>query len=233
MALPKIDVPIYELTLPSTGKTISYRPFLVKEEKILLMALEGEDQKEMIAAIKQIINNCVLEDNIEPRKLPLFDIEYILLNLRSRSMGNVIKTNYVHKDCIPVEIEIDVDTIEVKQNPEHKNKIELTDKIGVIMRYPDIGMMNMVDITGQKTEEVFDLVAKCIDQVYDEEDFYGKGDYTTKELKEFILNLTQDQFKKIEFFFSTLPKLSKELKFRCSCGYTEDIVLEGLSNFFG
>ena len=233
MALPKLDVPVYELTLPSNEETISYRPFLVKEEKILLMAVEGKDQKEMITAIKQILRNCILTKGIKPEELPLFDIEYILLNLRSRSMGDVITTRYVHKDCKPVELEIDVNTIEIKKDPEHTNKIELTDTVGIVMKYPDITMMNMVDVNGQKTEEVFDLIAKCIDQIYDEENVYGKTDYTTKELKEFILNLSQDQFKMIEGFFGDIPKMQKELDFECSCGYKEKITLEGLASFFG
>ena len=234
MALPKLDVPIYELTLPSNGETISYRPFLVKEEKILLMAVEGKDQKEMITAIKQIINNCVLTKEVSPEKLPLFDIEFLLLNLRSRSTGDVIKTRYVHKDCKPVELEINVNDIEVVKDPKHTNKIQLTDTVGMKMKYPDINMMNsMQDFTGQKTEEVFNLIAKCIDSLYDAEEVYNKTDYTPKELKEFVLGLTQEQFKKVETFFSTLPKMQKKVSFECPCGYKEQITLEGLPSFFG
>ena len=234
MALPKLDVPIYELTLPSTDEPISYRPFLVKEEKILLMATEGKDTKEITTAIKQILNNCILTDEIKPDKLPLFDIEYILLNLRARSMGDVIKTNYVHKDCKPVELEIDVRTIEIHKNPEHTNKIELTGDVGLIMKYPDITMMNQVqNIDTQKTDEAFNIIAKCIESVYDEENVYNKSDYTPKELKEFILNLTQEQFKKLEVFFETMPKLYKDIEFNCNCGYKETIRMEGLAIFFG
>ena len=234
MALPKLDVPIYELELPSNGDTISYRPFLVKEEKILLMAVEGKDQKEMITAIKQIINNCILTKGIKPDKLPLFDIEYILLNLRSRSTGDTIKTRYVHKECQPVEVEININDIEVVKNPEHSDTIQLTDTIGMKLKYPDINMMNtMGDITGEKTEEVFDLIANCIDSVYDEDTVYSRSDFTPKELKEWVLGLTQDQFKKVEQFFSTLPKMQKEVTFDCPCGYSEQITLEGLQSFFG
>ena len=147
---------------------------------------------------------------------------------------NVIKTRYVHKKCKPVELEIDINEIEVVKDPEHTNKIELTDTVGLIMKYPDITMMNsMNDITGKKTEEVFDLIARCVDQIYDEEKIYGKTDYTPKEVKEFILGLTQDQFKKLEVFFATLPKMQKKISFTCECGYTEKITLEGLSSFFG
>ena len=212
MSLPKLDVPIYELELPSNGETISYRPFLVKEEKILLMAVEGKDQKEMVTAIKQILTNCVLTKGVNPEKLPLFDIEFLLLNLRSRTTGDVIKTRYVHKDCKPVELEINVNDIEMVKDPEHTDKIQLTNTVGMKMRYPDINMMNgITDIAGQKTEEVFDLITKCVESVYDEEETYGKTDYTPKELKEFVLGLTQEQFKKVETFFSTLPKMQKKI----------------------
>jgi hypothetical protein len=234
MALPKLDVPVYELDLPSNGETISYRPFLVKEEKILLMAAQGDDQKEMVTAIKQIINNCIITKGIKSDKLPLFDIEYILLNLRSRSTGDVIKTKYVHKECKPVEIEININDIEVVKNPEHSDTIELTDTVGMKLNYPDITMMNSIsNITGEKTEEVFDLIANCVDSVYDEDTVYNKSDYTPKELKEFVLGLTQKQFKKVEFFFSTLPKMQKKIDFDCPCGYSEHITLEGLQSFFG
>ena len=172
MALPKLDVPIYELKLPSTNKKISYRPFLVKEEKILLMAMEGEDEGEITTAIKQIINNCIVTKNIDVDKLPLFDIEFILLNLRARSMGDIIKTSYIRKECPeekckPVEIEIDVNTIEVHKDKSHDPKIQLTDNVGIIMKYPDIELMAKYgnEFTGEKTEEAFELIIKCVDSV--------------------------------------------------------------------
>jgi len=233
MPLPKLDVPIYELKLPSNGKKISYRPFLVKEEKILLMAVEGEDQNEMITAIKQILNNCVLTKGVKIDKLPLFDLEYILLHLRSKSMGDIIKTRYAHKECQPVEVEIDVNSIKVSKPKGHTNKIELTDTVGLIMRYPDINMMNMVNIEEQNSEEIFNLIIECVDQVYDKENTYGKADYTIDEIREFLNTLTKDQFTQIETFFQTLPKMTKEFEFECPCGYKEKILLEGLTSFFG
>ena len=240
MALPKLDVPIYELKLPSTNKKISYRPFLVKEEKILLMAMEGEDEGEITTAIKQIINNCIVTKNIDVDKLPLFDIEFILLNLRARSMGDIIKTSYIRKECPeekckPVEIEIDVNTIEVHKDKSHDPKIQLTDNVGIIMKYPDIELMAKYgnEFTGEKTEEAFELIIKCVDSVYDYENVYSKADYNPDELKEFIEGFTQDQFKKIEHFFNTLPRMYKDVEFSCEkCGYKEDVRLEGLANFF-
>ena len=167
MALPKLDVAIYELELPSTEETISYRPFLVKEEKILLIAMEGEDQKEITKAIKQIINNCIVSQpapNVD--KLPLFDIEFILLNLRSRSMGDMIKTSYSRRgcedpDCKPIEFEIDIGSVSVHKDPEHTNKIELTDSIGLIMKYPDVNLMAGIgNISELKTDNAFDIIEK-------------------------------------------------------------------------
>lgn len=241
MALPKLDVPIYELKLPSNNKKVSYRPFLVKEEKILLMAMEGEDEGEVTTAIKQIINNCIVSKGIDVENLPLFDIEYLLLNLRARSMGDVVKTSYVYKNCKeekckPVELEIDVSKIEVEKDPTHDPKIQLTDNVGIIMKYPDMNMMTKAElIKGQlKSSDAFELITQCIEQIYDEENVYSKADYTPDELKEFIDGFTPDQFKKIEHFFNTVPKMYKDVEFKCEkCGYKEDIRLEGLAGFFG
>jgi uncharacterized protein (UPF0179 family) len=241
MALPKLDVPIYELTLHSTGKKISYRPFLVKEEKILLMAMEGGDEKEITTAIKQVINNCILNDEIDVETLPLFDIEYILLNLRARSMGDVVKIAYERKDCPeekckPVEIEVNVNEIEIKKDPSHDPKIQLTNDVGVIMKYPDMVMMTKYSggFEDQGAEQAFDLIIKSIESVYDEDNVYSKSDYTPKELKEFVEGFSQEQFSKIEEFFNTMPKMYKDVDFNCTkCGYKEEIRLEGLAGFFG
>lgn len=240
MALPKLDVPIYELNLPSDGKTITYRPFLVKEEKILLMAMEGEDEKEITTAIKQIINNCIVSPNIDVDKLPLFDIEYILLNLRARSMGDVVTTNYTRpgckeENCKPISIEVDVNTVEIERDPDHNNKIELTKDVGMIMNYPDIGMISKVtELSGEKSEDVFEVITRCIDQIYDADDVYSRSDYTPEELTEFVEGFTQDQFRKVEDFFNTIPKMYKDVEFHCEkCDYKESIRLEGLASFFG
>jgi hypothetical protein len=241
MALPKLDVPIYDLKLPSNNKKVSYRPFLVKEEKILLMAMEGEDEGEITTAIKQIINNCIVSKGIEVEKLPLFDIEYLLLNLRGRSMGDIVKTNYTRKscpeeNCKPVEIEIDVSTVKVHKDKTHNPKIQLDDKIGIIMKYPDIEMMTKYGgmVIKEKTEDAFELIIKCIESVYDEDTVYSKSDYTPDEIKEFVEGFTQDQFKRVEHFFNTLPKMYKDVEFNCErCGYKEEMRLEGLASFFG
>ena len=242
MALPKLDVPIYTMQLASTGEEIKYRPFLVKEEKILLMALEGEDEKEMTTAIKQIINNCVVSEGIDVENLPLFDIEYILINLRARSMGDVIKTRYVNnscerEDCEPIEMEVNVAQLEVDKSKDHKNKIELTKDVGIIMKYPNMEMMSKAQLIGGQDADsttVFEVIYECIDQVYDSEDVYSKKDYSKDELQEFIDSFTSDQFREVQSFFETMPKLYKDIEFNCKkCGYKEDIRLEGLAGFFG
>ena len=241
MALPKLDVPIYTMNLPSSDQEISYRPFLVKEEKILLMAMEGGDEKEITTAIKQIINNCVVTDEIDVNEMPLFDVEYVLLNLRARSMGDVVKTNYVNKncekeDCKPVEIQIDLSKIDVTKDKKHNKKIALTKDVGIIMKYPNIEMMkkrNTKDEKNASTEELFEVVSGCVDQIYDGENVYSKSDYTKDELKEFIEGFTSDQFKEIQQFFDTTPKMYKDVEFNCEkCGYKEDIRIEGLAGFF-
>tara|TARA_B110000211_G_C14090721_1_gene558914 strand:- start:675 stop:1400 length:726 start_codon:yes stop_codon:yes gene_type:complete len=241
MALPKLDVAIYELALPSTNKKISYRPFLVREEKILLMAMEGSDEGEITNSIKQVINNCIVSDGVNVDTLPLFDIEYILLNLRARSMGDVIKTNYTRPDCkeencVPIEIEIDVNTIKVHKSPEHNAKIELSDKVGLVMKYPNIELMTKYagKFEDESIDDAFDLIIKCIDTVYDEENVYSKTDYTAAELVEFVEGFSQDQFSQIEKFFNTLPKMYKDVEFDCKkCNHKEEIRLEGLASFFG
>jgi len=243
MALPKLDVPMYTLKLPSTEKEITYRPFLVKEEKILLMAVEGEDQKEIITAIKQVINNCIVTDGIDVDTLPLFDIEYILLNLRSKSMGDVVKVSYKKKNCDvkgckPIQIEIDVNEVKIKREKSHNKKIQLTNDVGIIMNYPSIEMMTSYsggfNIKTMNADSTFEIISKCIESVYDEENVYSKADYTPDEMNSFLEQLSQDQFLKIEEFFSTIPKMYKDVNFSCDkCDFKEKIRLEGLSDFFG
>ena len=242
MALPKLDVPMYTLKLPSTGKEITYRPFLVKEEKILLMAMEGGDEKEVTTAIKQIINNCLVSEDVDVTQLAIFDLEYILLNLRARSTGDIIKLSYSKKECErenckPSEILIDVNTIEIHKDKNHTNKIEITKDVGLIMKYPDVNLISEYDIssiTENSNEKGFEIILKCIDQVYDADNVYSRSDYTDDELREFVEGFNKEQFEKVENFFETLPKMYKDVNFTCKeCGYTEDFRLEGLASFFG
>jgi len=244
MPLPKIEVPSYTLKLPSNNKEITYRPFLVKEEKILLIANEGakklENEKtftsEMKNAIKQILKNCILTDGIVVENLAIIDVEYLMVNIRARSMGEIIKTYYRHADCKKItEIEINLSTIKAKKNKDNNPKIELTKNLGIMMKYPSIDLMDAItDLEEDNIENILNIVCSCIENIYDEDDVYSSSDYTHDELLEFILGLTQQQFEKIKTFLNTIPKLQKEIEFTCAdCGHEERIVVEGLSNFFG
>lgn len=245
--LPKIDVPIYELVLPSTGKTIRFRPFLVKEEKILLMATEADDAKDVVKAIQQIIGNCVL-DEIAIEDLPLYDIEFIFLNLRARSVSEIVELKYncfnqvadedkpgETKQCGgQVGFKLDLLNIKPITNPEHTNKIEVNEKLGVVMKYPNFELLNSFNLETKDHEKLMDMIVSCIDYIYDADNVYYSKDSTKKELEEFVEGLPSQVFGKVQKFFETMPKLKKELDFKCpKCGYHENITVEGVQNFFG
>ena len=240
MALPILVAPKYELVLPSSGKTYSYRPFLVKEEKVLLMAMEGNDEKEMVGAIKQIISSCV--ENIDVNILPTFDLEYVFLKLRAKSVNDKVTFNVKHanninskgEDCDGKRaVTIDLNKVEVVKTPGHSNKIQLNDQVGLIMKYPNIEISETAKNTDSDTENVFDMIKKCIESVFDTERTYSPSDYTPKEMDTFIDSLTNQQLEDIQKFFETMPKLKYEMKWKCEkCGCEEVVLLEGLNNFF-
>jgi len=244
--LPKIDVPIYELVLPSTGKTLRFRPFLVKEEKILLMATEADDPKDVVKAIQQIIRNCML-DEVDIEDLPLYDIEFMFLNLRARSVSEVVDLKYNCYNQVPIEdkpgetkqcggqVSFKLDLLEIKPvtNPEHTNKIEVNEKLGVVMKYPNFELLNSFNLETKDHEKLMDMITSCIDYIYDADNVYYAKDSTKKELEEFIEGLPSQVFGKVQKFFETMPKLKKELDFKCpKCGYEEEMVIRGLQNFF-
>lgn len=247
MGLPKIAVPEYSLKLPSNGKEVKYRPFLVKEEKILLIAMESEDEKEMLNATKNVIKNCVFGD-IDIDNLPTFDIEYIFLWLRGKAKGEEINLNYKCPQCqneIPVSFNIE--DVEVKKQEEHTNKIEITENLGVVMKYPNMALqVKMDNIKDEKEiDKIFKTVLLCMDYIYDTENTYSSKDHTENELIDFLESLTDEQFQKVAKFFETMPKLKHEVKLECKnkvkgegkkkdkiCGYKEELVLEGLQSFF-
>jgi DNA-directed RNA polymerase subunit M/transcription elongation factor TFIIS len=241
--LPKIDVPIYEITLPLSEKKVKIRPFLVKEEKILLMAMESEDEESVLLAIKQIVNNCCV-DNINVDDLPILDLEYMFLQLRARSVGEVIDLQYKCNNEIKDEegndkvcnhvIKLSFNALEIypEKNENHSSKIQLTPKLGVVMKYPDFKIMEK--IRNLKEAEVLGkLVSNSIDYIYDEETLYYAKDASETELLDFVDSLTRDQFQKIQDFFDNIPKMKKTLDFKCGkCGYQEEMVLEGIQSFF-
>ena len=239
MPLPKIATPTYELELPSTGKTIQYRPFLVKEEKVLVIALESEDTKQITTAIKTVIKNCILTRGIKVEQLPTFDIEYLFLNIRGKSVGEVLEVGIVCPDdeSTPVTVEINLDDIKVQKNDEHTNKIKLDDEIMMQMRYPSLDefIKNNFDLEGgSEMDQSFELIASGIDTIYTADEVWAASDCTKKEIREFIDSMNSSQFKEIEKFYATMPKLSHTIKVvNPKTNVESEVVLEGLASFFG
>lgn len=241
MALPKIDTPVYETKLLSTGKKVKYRPFLVKEQKLLLMAYESNDTKETINIVKQILNNCLIS-KVDIEELPSFDIENLFLQLRARSVGETISLKYNCNNIVAedkkcngvVQFDLNLLELEPTKDAKHSNKIEITNKLGIVMKYPNFNTINGDDATkDNEVEKTIELITKCVDYIYDNEQLYYAKDTTKEELVEFIENLQQDDLEKIQNFFSTMPKIKKELNFKCpKCNYEEKINVEGLQNFF-
>ena len=238
MPLPKIATPTYELELPSTEQKIKYRPFLVKEEKLLVLALESEDTKQITNAIKTVIKNCIETKNIKVESLPTFDIEYLFLNIRGKSVGEEIDVNIICPDDEEtiVPIKINVDDIQVQKNSEHSNKIKLDDSIMMEMKYPSLEQFikSNFDLSADSTmNQSFELIGSCIDKIYTEEEVWVAADVTKKELMEFLDQMNTSQFKQIEKFFETMPKLSHKIKVKNPKTEVEsEVVLEGLSSFF-
>jgi hypothetical protein len=239
MPLPKINTPTYELELPSNGKKIKYRPFLVREEKILIMALESEDMKQITNAIIQILSDCIQTRGVKVADLSTFDIEYLFLNVRAKSVGETVEVNVTCPDdgVTTVEMEIAIDDIKVQKNKNHKNIIKLDDNLSMKLKYPSIDQFVENNFeTNEETSDVnksLDMITSCIDMIYDEEESWSASDCTKKELSEFLEQLNTKQFKEIETFFTTMPKLSHTIKVtNPNTKVKSDIVLEGLASFF-
>jgi len=238
MPLPTITTPTYELELPSTGKPIKYRPFLVKEEKLLVLALETEDTKEISNAIKAVLKNCIQTKGVKVETLPTFDIEYLFLNIRGKSVGEEIEVNLIAPDDgeTSVPVTINIDEIKVQKKEDHTNKIKLDDNLMMEMKYPSLDQFikNNFDMSGNVgIDQSFDLIASCVDKIYSQEEVWVAADVTKKELVEFLEQMNSIQFKQIEKFFETMPKLSHEITFTNPKTKVEStVVLEGLSSFF-
>ena len=238
MPLPKIATPTYELELPSTGETIQYRPFLVKEEKILVIALESEDTKQITTAIKGVIKNCIKTRGIKVEQLPTFDIEYLFLNIRGKSVGEEIEVNVICPDDgeTEVPIKINIDDIHIQKNDEHDNKIKIGDDLMMVMKYPSLDQFiksNFDFKEENNMERSFDLIASCIDKIYNEEEVWSTADCTKKEVVNFLEQMNSAQFKEIESFFETMPKLSHTVDIvNPKTKKKSTVVLEGLSSFF-
>ncbi len=235
MALPKINTPTYELVVPSTGEEIRYRPFLVKEEKILLMAMESGDNKEIIRAIQDIVKECTY-DKLKLSTMPMFDIEYLFLNIRAKSVGEIttLRLRCPDDEKTTVKVDVNLTEIEVQTDKNHTNKIELTDEMGIMMKYPTIGSF-AGDMSEINASNMLEVISGCIDSIYDKggEEVFEAKDQTKKELIEFIEQLNSKQFKNIQGFFDTMPKLKHTIKVKNPKTKKEsEVVLQGLNDFF-
>jgi len=241
--LPKLDIPTFEVSLISTGQTIRYRPFLVKEQKLFLMASESEDPKETINVIKQVLRNCIIDD-IDVDSLPTFDLEWLFIQLRARSVEEVVHLNYKCNNNVKDEegkdakcngvVEIDVNLLEIQpsKDPNHTNKIQLSDKLGLVLKYPTFEMVEKFE-SAEGEDVITNVLVDCIDYIYDNEQMYYAKDTTKEELTDFVDNLQQKDLEKIKVFFDTVPKIKKDVTFECPrCKYKEDIAIQGIQNFF-
>jgi hypothetical protein len=250
MALPKIDLPVFELKLMSISEPIKFRPFLVKEEKLLLMALQSDEEETILKTIKQVINNCLVTE-IDIDKLPIFDIEYLFLNLRARSIGEKVETYFLCRNIVSTKtteedeeetlecghmMPVNVNVLNIKPPVANVNrKIMITDKIGIYMNFPSIKTLKFVDsvVKSDDPSAIFDLVYECADHIFDESGVYYISESPKEELDNFMGSLTQEQFDKITSFFEVLPKLEYDTDHTCGkCGFNHKLHLEGLSDFF-
>ena len=234
MALPKLKTITYELDLPSTGETIKYRPFLVKEQKNLMIAQESEDTKQIENAFASIINDCTFGE-IDPYKMPMFDIEYVFLRLRGKSVGEKIQLNVLCPDDekTRVEVEVNLEDVDIQQNVNHSNVVEITDNITVIMKYPCLADMEGFNASGQ-VESMFGMIKKCVHEIRDGEDTHHRIDMTDKELDEFIESMSSEQFEKVSEFFETMPKLQHVVEVKNPKTKKKgEVLISGLQSFFG
>ena len=240
MPLPKIVTPTYELVLPSSNRKIKFRPFLVKEEKILILAMESQDTKQIANAVKNVITHCILTKGIKVDKLSTFDIEYLFLNIRGKSVGEDIEVMVTCPDDGKTQVPalINIDSIKVQRSDDHETDIKLDDTYTLRMKYPSLNEFIKSNFAGgvddMNVDDTFDLIASCIEQVYSEEESWSSADCTKKELKDFLEQLDSKQFKNIEKFFETMPKLSHTVTvINPNTKKENNIVLEGLQKFFG
>lgn len=241
--LPKLDIPIYEVKLISNDKSIRFRPFLVKEQKLFLMAAESDDQKETVNVIRQVLKNCIL-DEIDVDNLSTFDLEFLFMNLRARSVGEVVDLKYKCNNTIKDEngedkkctgsVDFNLNLLEIQptKNPEHNSKIQLTDNLGISLKYPTFEMIQKYE-TMNENDVMLNVLIDCVDYIYDKEQIYYAKDSTKEEIIEFIDDLQQGHLEKIKIFFDTMPEIKKDVHFKCpKCNYEEDIEIKGMQNFF-
>ena len=233
MALPKLDKPLFDLEIPSKQTTVKCRPFVVKEEKILLMAQQAGQEKDIVLAIKQVLENCVQDPTFDSDDLTTFDLEYMFLKLRARSVNNVIEVSYRdNEDDKVYDFEIDLDTVEMMKPAEINNKIMVTDTVGIVMKFPSVKVLENTPENTSAPDLVEYLVRSCVDQIFDEDEVYLASESTEAELQEFIEGLDVQTFQKIREFFDSLPSLYHKLEYKNANGNERVIELKTLSDFF-
>jgi hypothetical protein len=241
--LPKLDIPIYSVNLISTGKPVRFRPFLVREQKLFLMAAESTDGNEMINTIRQVLKNCVL-DEIDVDALPTFDLEFLFMNLRARSVEEVVELSYKCNNTVKdesgedktcnglVNMKINILEIQPTKNPKHEKKIQINENLGIVFKYPTFEMFQKYEKMSEN-EIMVNILVDCIDYIYDKEQVYYAKDTPKKELEEFVDSLQQKDLEKFKEFFDTMPEIKKDLRFKCpKCSYEEDITIKGMQSFF-
>ena len=230
MALPKIKHPTYPVTIPSTKENINLRPFTVQEEKLLLMARSSDNTDDAISSVKQIIQNCIME-NVDVEKLATFDIEYLFIKLRAKSVGEIVELEYTDpEDNEVIKFKVNLDEIQVKVNPEHKIKFNITEDIGVVMRYPTLKEVSGMNTDNNTETSVIEILFKCVDKIYDNDNVYT--DFTEQELNDFINSLPIESMEKIRNFFETMPSVEYDVKLKNKSGKMLEVKLKGLNNFF-
>jgi hypothetical protein len=241
MALPKIDSPVYELTLPMSKKQVRFRPFLVKEQRNLMMAMESDSKETIEKNIKQVLHNCTLTENIDIDELPIIDIEYYFIQLRARSVGEVVDNKYRCENLVNedpcgnlMEVKINLLDIQITDSGVDKSEIQITDKIMIKLSYPRFSALNTVKNTESASDMAFEMILNSVEHIFDGEQFYYAKETSREELVDFIESLNQEQFSRIEDFFDNLPTLNKKVEVDCKkCGFHHSIEVEGLENFFG
>ena len=241
MALPKIDSPVYDIQLPLSKKQIRFRPFLVKEQKNLLMAMEADDADTIERNIRQVLTNCTITDNIDIDKLPVVDVEYYFLNLRARSVGEIVDGDYVCNNQVDgqecggkMKMSFNLLEIQVDMDPNRKDIIPINDKISIKLKYPEFSLVTKLKEKESAVDIAFEIIADSIEYVFDGEQYYYANETPRDEMLQFLESLNQDQFKKLEDFFDQLPTLNKTVDMKCSkCGFDHKIKMQGLASFFG
>lgn len=237
MALPKNSTPIYNLVVPSTNKKVKFRPFLVKEEKSLLLAQQSEDAEVMVNTLQEVIKGCIV-DKVDVQSFAIFDLEYIFTQIRAKSVGEEVDLMFKCAHCddenAKVKMTIDLTKIDIEKNPEHTNKIVLFDDVGIMLKYPTINVIKKLDkLNTNDFDNIFDIVIECVDYIYDTSEIYYAKETPRKELEDFLNDLNSEQFSKIKQFFETMPKIKQDVKYTCPvCKADNHTTLSGLSSFF-